>query len=177
MDGPDTRYGQLYRGITKDAFKAAGVSGFSPHNPFSGIKLDQNPKPMPVAARVAVLTAGPDGTFPTMPTLAELNADLVHWHDEEINAAMYPIPDDPLRPTYLMPVKAAPGAKAKGGAPSISELHADLMCSNEKLFFIATALPGTDAPEWHLVSVAYEDTMSLHPNCLRDGKFLVDYYI
>ena len=27
------------------------------------------------------------------------------------------------------------------------------------------------------MSVAYEDSISLHPACLQDGKFLVDYYI
>ena len=31
----DTRYDQLYRGISGDAYKAAGIEGFLPHCPFS----------------------------------------------------------------------------------------------------------------------------------------------
>ena len=31
--------------------------------------------------------------------------------------------------------------------------------------------------EWHLVRVAFEATLSTHPDGLCDGRFLVDFYI
>ena len=34
VDRPGNHYGQLYRNITKDAYKAAGIYGFLPHWPF-----------------------------------------------------------------------------------------------------------------------------------------------
>ena len=55
--------------------------------------------------------------------------------------------------------------------PTINELHAKLINGHDNLFFVAFE------DEWRLVGIAYKDTMSLHPDCLQDGKFLVDFYI
>ena len=40
VDGSDTRYSQLYRPISKDAYKMAGVKGFTPSLPFNDLLHD-----------------------------------------------------------------------------------------------------------------------------------------
>ena len=61
--------------------------------------------------------------------------------------------------------------------PSLGTLTTGLLKSLNKLFFIAHQIPGTAVSEWSLVSVALPETLSLNPNALQDGKFLVDFYI
>ena len=63
------------------------------------------------------------------------------------------------------------------GPPKINSLHASLLHSRDILFFIACRVSDTSVYEWQLVHIAYEDTMQFHPNCLQDGKMLVDFYI
>jgi len=47
------------------------------------------------------------------------------------------------------------------------------------LFFISRRLLGTaiDVREWRLVSVALLQTMASYPSCLKDGRYIVDFYI
>ena len=52
VDGPDNRYGQLYRNITKDAYKATGIDGFLPHWPFDAEMFE------PSAAAAAAVHVG-----------------------------------------------------------------------------------------------------------------------
>ena len=105
-----------------------------------------------------------------MPCLAELNDWLLKdrnddWTMEEIEAAL--LPADPLCLD-----KSMPNLKPKHTKRStVNKLHAQLTLGRNNLFFV------TMENEWHLVSVAYKDTMSVHPNCLQDGKFLVDFSI
>ena len=60
LNGPDTRYGQLYRGISNDAYKAAGIDGFVPHCPFNNMMFkpkaagDVSFRPLVAAAAPAV---------------------------------------------------------------------------------------------------------------------------
>ena len=83
--------------------------------------------------------------------------------------------DNPFLSMPSMPIAATkPTART---SPTIVELHALLMQSKDPLFFIARDIPGTSVREWQLVQVAYNDSMVVHPNCLLDGKFLVDFYI
>ena len=55
--------------------------------------------------------------------------------------------------------------------PILNEIHDKLINDCDNLFFVMFE------NEWRLVSVAYRDTMAIHPNCLQNGKLLVDWYI
>ena len=61
--------------------------------------------------------------------------------------------------------------------PSPPELISLLTGSRDRLFFVAFNLPGSEVKEWKLVRIAYDATMKVHPNCVVDGTFLVDFYI
>ena len=77
----------------------------------------------------------------------------------------------PPKPPCL-DVQAMPALKPKPVLrPTSKKLHTKLINCRDKLFFVAFE------NKWCLVGVAYKDTMSLNPNCLQDGKFLVDFYI
>ena len=53
----------------------------------------------------------------------------------------------------------------------INQLNVNPTNGHDNLFFVVFE------DKWPVVGVAYKDTLSLHPDCLQDGKFLVDFYI
>ena len=61
--------------------------------------------------------------------------------------------------------------------PDLGALSAAILTSNDKLFFIAHRIPGSNVAEWNLVSVALTETVSIHPTAMQDGQFLVNFYI
>ena len=55
--------------------------------------------------------------------------------------------------------------------PTVNQVHTRLINGSNNLLFVVFE------GKWRLVGVAYTDTMSIHPACLQDGRFLVDFYI
>jgi hypothetical protein len=49
--------------------------------------------------------------------------------------------------------------------------------SKDKLFFITHSPTNKHRKEWKLVQIDFEKSMQLHPACLHDGKFLVNFLI
>ena len=45
------------------------------------------------------------------------------------------------------------------------------------MFFITYNTPGTTVSSWHLIRVLIRDSMSLNPNAMQNGMFLVEFYI
>ena len=74
------------------------------------------------------------------------------------------------------PPPAPPTAPA-ATPPTMAALGAAIHNSADKLFFIAHSVDSTSRREWRLVRVNYSTSISLHPACLQDGRFLVDFYI
>ena len=46
LDGIGTKYGQIYKNINNEAYKAAGMDGFLPHNPWKGFMPSITCRPM-----------------------------------------------------------------------------------------------------------------------------------
>ena len=61
--------------------------------------------------------------------------------------------------------------------PPIGTLASAIVRSSDKLFSIAFCSSCPTFPEWCLVCVAFQDSTELHPACLQDGHFLVEFYI
>ena len=61
--------------------------------------------------------------------------------------------------------------------PPLSTLITRIVASIDRLFFISYQIGTADAREWRLVQVNLEQSMSLHPSYMQDGKFLVEFYI
>ena len=109
--------------------------------------------------------------LPVMSCLDELNDRVLRdnndsWTEEKLDAVMFP-PGPSCLDTQAMPtLKPTPAVW-----PTINQLHSKLINGCDNLFFIAFK------NKWRLVGVAYKAIMSLHPDCLQGGTFLVDFYI
>ena len=88
------------------------------------------------------------------------------WTKEESEEAIYPPEPSRLDVQAMTTLKPEPIPK-----PTINQVHARLINGRHNLFFVVFE------GEWRPVGVAYKDTMSLHPECLQDCRFLVDFYI
>ncbi len=166
VDGADTRYGQLYKPIGAHPFKEAGIKGFTPPSPF---KVPAN-----------FINIGDFKEF-RWTTLAELidNIKPFPWHDNE-ERCMVMSDDDPISPPimYNGPPPLLPlASKPKPSTPTITTLALLIILSTNKLFFIAHKIGTADCYEWHLVHVAFQDSISLYPPCLQDGCLLVKFYM
>ena len=59
--------------------------------------------------------------------------------------------------------------------PSAPILAQCIINSADKLFFISRKIE-FGIREWHLVRVAFSASTSSYPSCLKDGKYIVDFY-
>ena len=165
VDGADNRYGQLYKPIGEHPFKEAGIKGFTP------------PAPFQVAAQF--LNVGDYKDF-RWPSLAELNDEFDPWewlNEDERRTFMRD--HDPFSPPvlYTGPPPSPPNVSPlTSSVPSITDLSPRIISSTDKLFFIAHTI-GASTREWRLVRVAFQDSISLYPAALQDGRFLVEFYV
>ena len=81
--------------------------------------------------------------------------------------AFYALPEPPV-PTSTHPPP---------DVPLIGQLTATLLSSRKVLFFILYNTPGTSISKWSLVRMDIRQSMSLNPNNMQDGQFLVNFYI
>ena len=168
LQGPDNTYGQMNKGFEDNPYKDASIRGFAPFEPY---------KEAPSALNL--LSSNSSDPSLHLPTLAELNAEIDDFPEFEQHAIsadndvytsveVFLAPPEPPVPSLIAPLPVL---------PSLGTLTAGILRSPHKLFFISHRIPGSSVSEWSLVSVAMEETMSLNPNALQDGKFLVDFYI
>jgi hypothetical protein len=88
--------------------------------------------------------------------------------------------NDPISPPvmYNGPPPSLPiASKPEPLAPTITTLAPLITSSTDKLFFIAHMIGTAESYEWHLVCVAFQDSVLLYPLCLQDGRFLVKFYM
>jgi hypothetical protein len=167
VNGADTRYSQLYKPISTNPFKEAGIKGFTPPSPF---RVPAN-----------FIDVGNNAEF-CWPTLAESIDDIkpFPWRDNDEHCLV--LSDDiPFSPAVmynclppLLPLAATP---ANPSPPSITMLAPLIISSADKLFFIAHTIGTAGCYEWRLVCIAFQDSVSLYPPCLQDGRFLVEFYM
>jgi hypothetical protein len=167
LDGADTRYGQLYKPIGANPFKEAGIKGFIPPSPFK--------------VPVNFIDIGDVAVFP-WPTLAELIDDIepFPWRNNEEHRQILS-DDDPFSPAVMYtrppPSLPLPAEPTNPSSPSITTLAPLIISSTDKLFFIAHKIGTANCYEWRLVRVMFQDSVSLYPPCLQDGRFLVKFYM
>jgi hypothetical protein len=61
--------------------------------------------------------------------------------------------------------------------PTITDLSPRIILSIDKFFFIAHNISNAATHEWHLVRVAFQDSILMYPAALQDGWFMVEFYV
>ena len=61
--------------------------------------------------------------------------------------------------------------------PSIELLHATMILSEDKLFFISIPIGTNNVWEWRLAQLYFLLLVSLSPLCLQTGRYLLEIYI
>ncbi len=162
LDGADNCYGQLNEIIGDHPFKEAGHKGLT--------------LPQPFAVPTHFAQCGNYKDF-HWPTLAELN-DPFPWLDDKESQIVFDLDNnhviqDQVLYTGLPP---SPAAYQLPSIPPISSLVESIIKSPDKLFFIAHSYNHPTTCEWCLIHVAFEDSTTLSPSCLQDGRFLVEFF-
>ena len=160
VDGPDSRYSHLYREMIENPFAEAGIEGFAPPQPF----------------QVPFTTVAGVNTF-HWPLLYDYNAELLEEAGINLDPSSYDFDDDDACVLYTGPPPPPPLTAVISGPPPLATLVAAIIASSDKLFFVAYKIGSSSSYEWRLVRVALTDSMHMHPSCLQDGSFYVDFYI
>jgi hypothetical protein len=164
VDGPDSRFGQLYKPIALHPIKEAGIKGFTP------------PKPFKIAANLAT-TDHCIGFH--WPSLSELNDELAPFEwSNDVEFQRY-INGDFITTLPVLNTEPPPAAPqhAVPSLPAIPLLTATIIQSTDKLFFVSHSIGSNDAREWRLARVAFQDSMSLYPSCTQDVRYLLEFYV
>ncbi len=164
VDGAETRYGQLDKPISAHPFKEAGITGFTPIQPYK------------VVTNLAITDRCQAFRWPSLsklnkevvPFCWESNEERWRYMDENI---ITPVPAFWIGPPPAAPVHPIPAV------PSIQLLVAAIVRSTDHLFFVSCRFGDNNAQEWQLARVAFMDSMSLYPSCTLDGRFLFKFYI
>ena len=61
--------------------------------------------------------------------------------------------------------------------PEFTILTQSIIQNSDQLFFISHSIGSNEAHAWHLVQVAFKESMSSYPLCLQDGRFLLNFFI
>ena len=91
------------------------------------------------------------------PSLAKLNNEMFLWQSSEQDQVLSDIDQYIIHEVFPSSVVAIPAPKPAPPAPvvpDIGTLSASLISSDDKLFFISHAPPGSSNREWSLVRVA-----------------------
>jgi hypothetical protein len=164
VDGPDSRFGQLNKPIGKAPYYEAGIKGFEPATPF---KMPANFSTVPST----------DDFY--WPCLSELNDEICPYpwlpgEKDAFDRELSTVQDVPAMYTGPPP---APPVSSPPSIPDIASLAAKIIASADRLFFVAIGPVSSSYREWRLVRIAFDDSIALHPACLQDGKFLVEFYV
>ena len=165
VDGPDHRFSTMNRPITKSPYVDAGLNGYQPYQPYK------------LPANLAIHHSHDDFYWPS---LSELNDDLgdYPWQPGEQDLARRLEDTVDVEPVlYTGPPPSPPLPRQLPQIPPIASLTTAILRSKDRLFFIAFGFGDRPGREWRLVRIALDDSISLHPACLQDGRFLVEFYV
>ena len=187
VDTSDARYGQSHKPLSSDAYKLAGIEGFLPRQPIHPsprphVRFDDDHIPAAASDNTPMSTnlidfkswalASDDDDDLHFPSLAELQDEIDDWGDDlDIDAMI----DDrrPLAPADALTL-ASPTMTP---IPTLSRLSTQLISSSCKLFFISWSLPTSPRREWQLVRINLASSISYNPDCLHNGRFIVEFFI
>ena len=145
-----------------------GIKGYQPTQPFNV---------------VSVYLASSDEDTIHFPTLSELKAEMFDWYsgkeetlsaDEslctEFDIFATNITAEPVSPPITEPTAAPPAPVL----PTLGDLTAKLLASDDKLFFISHMISGSSVS--NLVQADLQVTLWEHPYTFQDGRFLVNLF-
>ena len=167
----DQLYSELNKPTTDNPYEKAHIQGYAPSSPWAA------------PAAYAHITNYDDKHFPTV---EEMYTEFDSWPEpnteidtstKELDttiATMASSKDD-CDQVISMPTTRA--YYKSNISSNFATTIKQILNSTAKLFFIAYNLPNERRKEWKMVAVDLTTTLQVHPQCLQDGKFIVNFYI
>jgi hypothetical protein len=170
----DYQFGNIHKGIASNPYENASISEFTPATPWAA------------PAAYAEIIMEP------FPTLHEMDAEYDSWpesgspfnheetafHNRQHNKAPVPANGNTnLDSSDQAQIPLLQLLSRSAATRSFPQFVSDVIKSEDKLFFIPHSLPNQSRKEWKLVQIDFPTSMKLHPQCLQDGKFLIQFFI
>jgi hypothetical protein len=158
----DQAFGDLQKKTISNPYKIIGLEGYKPAQPWSAPAATSN-------IHLAVLE-----DVPSFPSLKELDDEFDGWPESgnpfiNKDISTPAIPAESIKDNIL---SLPTSIRTK------STIVADLVRSEDKLFFIAYARErNQERREWKLARIDFKRSLQQHPTCLQDGRFLMEFFI
>jgi hypothetical protein len=176
IQSSDRIFGELDKKLSNNPYAVADIDGFLPSQPWAA------------PAALACVKEAQHAATP-FPTVAEMDATYDSW-PESGNPFVTDTESSALgqsqrgstrlglkhhdNPDQVVTLNTLAGIPA---SRPFSQTISDIVRSEDKLFFIAHSPTNETRKEWKLVQIDFDKSMQLHPSCLQDGKFLVNFLI
>eukprot|EP00978_Attheya_sp_CCMP212_P004971 scaffold10957_cov56-Attheya_sp.AAC.4 len=172
-------FSEFNKKVIENPYELAGLDKFIPSQPWA----------TPVAfAQIKEL----DTTVLLFPTVEEMDADYDSWPESG-----NPFSNDASQLRLSDKFKEVTGVDTNINIDStdhavvlqshansvpakiqpLSQIIANIIKSEDTLFFITYLQLNEERKEWKLVQLDFERSMHLHPSCLQDGKFIFNFLI
>jgi hypothetical protein len=189
IQSSDHIYSELNKKIIENPFSRAFIEGYTPTKPWeaAAAALSQ------IDLSIKDLTIVPD-----FPSVEQLDAEYDSWpKSSNPFAPTTYFEQGDIRTTSSSSQSKEPSNNTdpiihtKSVTPNLTSnatfhpipiqpfpsLIQSIISSNNKLFFIAYNIPNQSRKEWKLVQLDFQQSMKRYPNCLQDGKFIMNFLI
>jgi len=152
VNGADTCFGQIYKPISADPFKEAGIKGFALIQPYK------------VSSNFAIMSQCAAFHWPSLSELNDEFAPFPWANDDEFQQYIHGDSITKLPVLATGPPPAGP-THSIPTTPAIHLLTAAIINSVDRLFFVSHSIGANTSCEWRLVRIAFSNSMLLYPSC------------
>jgi hypothetical protein len=174
LKSSDYQFGNIHKGITPNPYENATISAFDPAKPWAAPAAfaDIIMEPFPSTAEMdAKYDSWPESGNPFIHDETAFTSGQAHKAPALANGYTKLTSSDQATTPSLQLLQTLTAIRP------FSQFIADIIRSEDKLFFITHLPPNQSRRKWKLVQLNFPSTMKLHPQCLQDGKFLVQFFI
>jgi hypothetical protein len=162
IQASDQAFGDLQKKTISNPYQLVGVEGYEPSRPWAA------------PAATSQIQLATLRNIPDFPTMQELDDEYDGW-PESGNPFVNKESSTPAMPTAAINDGIC---SLQTSVRTRSSIIADLVRSEDRLFFISFAQEkNQQRREWKLVRIDFQRSLQQYPNCLQDGRFLMEFFI
>jgi hypothetical protein len=183
----DQIYSELNKKIINNPFSRAFIEGYTPTKPWEtapaalsqiSISEETSIQKFPSVEELdAEYDSWPESGNPFIPTISSEENNIRTTSSSSQSTESSYNTDNIIHPSPVTPDLTSNATTIAPTMPPFSSFIQSIISSEDKLFFIAYNIPNQSRKEWKIVQLDFDQSMRQYPNCLQDGKFIMNFLI
>jgi hypothetical protein len=188
ISSSDQIYSELNKKIIDNPFSQAFIEGYTHTKPWEAAAAAMSQllpsngqlhiQPFPSVAELdAEFDSWPESGNPFTPTISSEEDTLSTNPSSSQRGDIMNSTDSTIQSTSETPKQVLNSIMPQSTITPFMSLIQQIISSEDKLFFISYRLPNQSRKEWKIVQLDFKQSMLKYPNCLQDGKFIMNFLI